>query len=188
MLPKPKVAFFLCILLLCSICVVFFFFLLNLKGTALCIVYKLNEDEMIILYKHSREQSAQPHRAGLLTAQTWASTDGPGGRLEKSRGPTHCPSPPSLPSRAPVPSLLALFPRSWVVVQMNSAPELCLSDCTLTQIAHVSATLFSADGCARPSQQCGSLPGCFGQGHPRRADTRVLRVLVGGGSLPGPGV
>lgn len=25
-------------------------------------VYKLNEDEMIILYKHTQEQSVQPHR------------------------------------------------------------------------------------------------------------------------------
>lgn len=123
MLPKPKVAFFLCILLLCSICVVFFFFLLNLKGTALCIVYKLNEDEMIILYKHSREQSAQPHRAGLPTAQTWASTDGPGGRLEKSRGPTHCPSPLSLPSKALVLSLslLSFLEAGWLC-RWNSPP------------------------------------------------------------------
>lgn len=39
--------FFLCILLLCSICVwVFFFFFLNLKGIALY-VYKLNEDKIL---------------------------------------------------------------------------------------------------------------------------------------------
>lgn len=66
--------------------------------------------------------------------------------------------------------------------------KLYRSGYTLTQIARVSAALFSADGCARPFQQCGLLPGCFGQGHPRQADTRVLRVLVRRGSLPGPGV
>lgn len=51
MLPKPKVAFFLCILLLCSICVVFFSPQFERDSTVY--VYKLNEDEMIILYKHS---------------------------------------------------------------------------------------------------------------------------------------
>lgn len=38
--------FFLCILLLCSICVWVFFFFLNLKGIALY-VYKLNEDKIL---------------------------------------------------------------------------------------------------------------------------------------------
>lgn len=60
MLPKPKVAFFLCTLLLCSICVVgsFGFFPSLFERDSTVYVYKLNEDEKIILYKVSREQSA----------------------------------------------------------------------------------------------------------------------------------
>lgn len=50
MLPKPKVAFSLCILLLCSICV-WFSFSPSFERDSTVYVYKLNED--IILYKHS---------------------------------------------------------------------------------------------------------------------------------------
>lgn len=65
-------------------------------------VYKLNEDEMTILYKH---ENSQHSRTGLAhSAQTWASDDGPEGRLEKSCASTHCPVPSSLRPNAPVPS------------------------------------------------------------------------------------
>lgn len=48
----------------------FFLFSPQFKRGSTVHVYKLNEDEMIILYKHSREQSVQPPAQGWLTHST----------------------------------------------------------------------------------------------------------------------
>lgn len=63
MLPKPKVAFFsLYFATLQYLCGWFVFFFPQFARDSTVYVYKLNEDEMIILYKHTQEQSVQPRR------------------------------------------------------------------------------------------------------------------------------
>lgn len=63
---------------------------------------------------------------------------------------------------------------------------LCLGDYSSSANQLASLRFCSPQTVARSFQQCGSLPGCFGQGHPRRADIPVLRVLVRPGSSSGP--
>lgn len=51
---------------------------------------------------------------------------------------------------------------------------LCPGDYTLPQTSLRLCSFVLHRRLPRPFQQCGSLPGCFGQGHPRRADIRVF--------------
>lgn len=183
---KTESSFFFFVFFYFAVFVCFFFlFSPQFKRGSTVYDYKLNEDEMIILYKHSREQSVQPPAQGWLTHSTNLGVSLTTVQKEDLRNhvdPHTAPIPLSLRSKVPSLSPCSLFPRSWVVAQRE------LGDYTLTRT--------SSRFCSFVLHRwlCLSLPavwfpsGQFGQGHPRRADTCVLTVLVYRGSLPGPWV